>query len=360
MKFNKLILILIISTCLILSGCSETNSTESPEVEEQELNIYNWEDYFGETTVEDFEEEFGIKVNLETYDDEEALFAALQSDPTRYDLVFPSDDLSNQLIQLHLLAEIDHENIPNLENIYDKYLGLPHDPDNFYTAPYAWGTTGIVYNPKYVAEEDITDSWDMMFNPKYEGKIADLDSPYVTVAITLKSLGYSLNSDEISELEEVRQRLLAQKEYVAGYIDVISMADMMVAEEIWIAPIYSGDVWAAIEENPDLEYFVPSEGSDIYFDMMAIPIGAKNKDNAEKFINYVLRPEVHALITDYTGYGNPNKQSHELGLIDEEQLASPIVYPPEEIMDLLETWDTEESSERTAMINQIWSELEAE
>lgn len=362
---NKVKEILIACICLIImtsfTGCINSDEPKEQQLSD-ELNIFNWEDYFGETTIEDFEAEFGVKVNLDTYEDEEEIYSALQSDPTKYDLVFPSGDSAQDLFNLNLIAEINKENIPNLKNIYEKYLNLPHDPNNNFTIPYDWGTTGIIYNIKYIDEENITNSWDMLFNSNYGGKVANLDNPYVVVGYTLKMLGYSQNSIEPNELDEARARLLEQKPIIVGYLSAMEILNKMISEELWIAPTYSGEAWVAIESNTNLTYFVPDEGSDIYFDVIAIPIAAKHKYTAEVFLNYILRPEVHAAITNYTGYANPNQAAHEAGLIDKEQLNNPLVYPQQDIIDKLEPWivyeDAEDVGYQLHRINEIWAALQ--
>lgn len=362
---NKLAELIVVGICLIIlvsiTGCLGPQESEKQSLSDV-LNIFNWEDFFGETTIEDFEAEFGVKVNLDTYEDEEEIYSVIQSDPTKYDLVFPSGDTAEDLFNLNLITEINKENIPNLNNIYEKYLNLPHDPNNNYTIPYDWGTTGIIYNTKYIDEENVTNSWDMLFNSSYEGKIANLDNPYVVVGYTLKSLGYSINSINPDELNETKAKLLEQKPIVIGYLSAIEIQNKMISEELWIAPEYNGDAWVAIDSNPNLSYFVPNEGSDIYFDVIAIPIAAKHKYTAEVFLNYILRPEVHAAITNYTGYANPNQASHEAGLIDEEQINDPLIYPPQDIIDKLEPWilyeDEEEAGYQLQRINEIWATLQ--
>ena len=302
-----------------------------------------------------------MKVNLDYYEDEEELYSVLQSDPTKYDLIFPSEDTAKNMFNLNLITKIDKENIPNLNNIYEKYLNLPHDPDNNFSIPYDWGTTGIIYNKKFIDEENVTNSWDMIFNSSYSGKIANLDNPAVVVGYTLESLGYSINSIEPDELDEAKAKLIEQRSIVAGYFGAIEIQNKMISEELWIAPGYNGDAWVALESNSNLTYFVPDEGSDIYFDVISIPIAAKHKYTAEVFLNYILRPDVHAAITNYTGYANPNQVAHETGLIDEDQLTDVLVYPSQEIIDNLEPWIVYENEVdagyQTKKLNEIWAAL---
>jgi spermidine/putrescine-binding protein len=354
LKFAVMTTILI--GLFVFAGCQklppDTNEVATAN-EDIELNIYTWEEYFDEDVIADFEKEFGISVNIDTYEDQEILYSVLQADPTKYDLIFPDDDLVRDLIKLKLVAPLDKENIPNLANIDKKYLDWEYDPDNVYTMPLDWGTTGILYNSKFIDAADVG-SWDLIFNQKYAGKIANLDSPVLVIGYALKMQGYSLNSDDVVKLNEVKMRLIMQKNISQGYLSSITLRDKMIMEELWAVPNYNGDAQIAINENPDLRFYVPREGSDLYLDVMAVPVAAPHKRAAEEFINFVYRPQVHARITAFSYFANPNRAAHEQGLIGEEYLTDSAIYPPAEIMEKLEQWN----NRRTSNINKIWSEIQ--
>lgn len=318
-----------------------------------ELHIYNWDDYFGPTTLEDFEAEFGIEVFLDTFEDENEAVSVIASDTSRYDLFIVSDNTVAEMAAEKLLAELDHENIPNLANIYPKYLDLPNDPGNRFGVPYDWGTTGIIYNTKCIDPEE--ESWGVLRDPAVSGKVA-MDSDFrVVIGSILQYLGYPMNSRDEAQLDEavsVLRDMRSQQgvEFLAWW-DIL---DRMVAGELCAGQVFNGDAAYKLPENEDLAFFVPMEGSDLYFDTIAIPRDAPNKAGAELFINYILRPDVHAAINNYTGYASPNWASVEQGFIDEEFLSDPVSYPS---IDNLEFWAVFDAETR-ALWNEAWAEVQ--
>lgn len=318
-----------------------------------ELHIFNWEDYFAPTTLEDFETEFGINVYLDTFADEEEMLSVVGSDPSRYDVIFATDSTIGEMIMLRLLAELDQDNIPNLTNIDPAFLDQPWDPGNKHSVPYAWGSTGVIYNVKYVEPQE--ESWSVSQDPALAGRVALDSDPYVAVALTLKFLGFPLNSRDRNQLDEAVMVLREQQPILVGFLDATTIRDQMISEELWAAQLYTGDAAFAIEENEDLAFFIPKEGSDVYVDTMAITRDAGNKAAAELFINYILRPDVHAAIGDYTGYPVPNEAALEQGLIDPEVLSDETVYPD---IDLLEPWEIFDGETRS-LWNEAWAEVQA-
>lgn len=337
---------------VLIAACGGPSGESEPEVG-GELHIYNWEDYFGETTIEDFEAEFGIEVFLETFADENEMWSVIAGDTSRYDLFFGASATVGEMAMERLVAELDHDSIPNLMNIYPDYLDLPGDPGNVYGVPYAWGTTGILYNKSCFEPEAL--SWSTLWDPRLSGRVAmDVDFS-VILGSTLQSLGYPLVSSDPDHLDAAvlaLQELRATNDVQFMAWDV--MGEALSSGELCAGQVFNGDAVLIMEgSEQDLTFFVPQEGSDLYFDTMAIPRDAQNKAGAELFINFVLRPDVHASITDHTGYANPNMASVEQGYIDEESLADPVSYPN---TDNLEPWVIFDSAHLAAW-NEAWAEV---
>jgi len=326
----------------------------------KELNIYNWEDYFGEDTITGFEKRFGVKVNLDTFLDEEESIASLMSHPEKYDIFVTSGDGMRELIEKKILSEIDFDNIPNMKNIDPKFINRHYDPKQEYTVPYLWGTTGVAINRKFVKED--VDSWSILWNSKYKGKIAMLPSPDETMAAAAKMLGYSINTRSPFELEDIRQSLLTQVSLITGYKPCIETRDNLISNKLWVAHIYSGEAMFASDKNENIEYIIPKEGSPVWIDCFAIPRDAHHKYTAEVFINYVLEAKVTAEISNYLWYANCNLAANEY--TDEEILESPSIYPSKEILDKCEFFKpvASESAERlySQKMYKTWSELRLE
>ena len=356
MKNHRLLVFLIaLGVLFVFFASSEVVASEKRL--SKALNIYNWEDYFGETTLSDFEEKFGVKVNLETFEDEEELIAAIRSHPDKYDVVITSDDNIRECMEMRSLAEIDADNIPNIKNIDPRFRNPYFDPGHRYSVPYLWGTTGIAVNRKFIKEDE--DSWSILWNPKYKGKIAMLNSPDEVMGGALKYLGYPLNTRDPSKLEEARQKLFEQTPLITGYLDCITIRDKLISNELWAAHIYSGEGMFAADKNDALEYIIPKEGTSMWIDCLAIPRDAKHKYAAEVFINYILDPKVSAKIANYLWYANCNLAARDY--TDEEILKSPSVYPPKEVLNRCAFYRAAGSAEQERHFYQIlyktWSEL---
>lgn len=349
MHFGRSILAaVIVGLAALTAACG---SGEKSAIE-GELHVFNWENYFAPTTLEGFEAEFGVEVFLDTFEDERAMFSAVESDPSQYDVVVATDSLIAQMADVRLLAELDLENIPNLANIGPEFVDQPWDPGNRYSVPYTWGSTGIVYNTKYIESPD--ESWALLRDRRLAGRVALLNDHTVVIGMTLKSLGYPLNSDDPGQLAEAVEVVRDQRELLAGFLGPMEINDQMLSEELWAAQSYNGDAAVIMSENEDLAFFIPAEGSDVWVDNLAIPRDAKNKAAAEAFLNYILRPDVQADISNYTEYATPNQAALEQGLIDEDLLASEVSYPPRE---LLEPW-IQFDVERTSLWNKAWADIQ--
>jgi spermidine/putrescine transport system substrate-binding protein len=341
------------STALLTSSpVSATEKIDKSKLS-KELNVYNWFDYIGETTIKDFEKEFGVKVNYDTYDSNDVLLAKLQTGAVGYDIIVPSDYMVRIMIKEEMLVPLDVNNIPNFKNIDPRFHKSPYDPENKYSIPYQWGTTGFAYNKKRIKEK--LDSWNALFNEKYKGNITMLNEARDVIGAMLKYLGYSLNSAKEEELAKAKELLIKQKPLIKAYTSD-QAKPMLISEEAWISHIYSGDAFAAASENETIQYIIPKEGSTIWTDNMCIPKSAPHKYTAEVFINYILRPEIGAGISNHTFFATPNKAS--MKHIDKEARENPSIYPSEAVLAKLEFIE-DLGSEATQLWDKIWTEVKA-
>ncbi len=318
----------------------------------KELNVYNWSDYIADDTIPNFEKEFGVKINYDTYEDNESMLAKLQSGATGYDIVVPTGYMIDIMIKQNMLAPLNHENIPNLKLVTTELVDTPFDPGNKYSVPYQWGTTGFGYNSKHVTGQ--VDSWKLLFDPTYKGKITMLDDMRGVLAAAQKLLGYSLNSTSESELMDAKKLLMEQKPLLKAYISA-PVKSLLISEEVWLSQLWSGDVFMAKDENEDLEYCIPKEGCEVWTDNLAIPKTAPHKYTAEIWINYNLRPEVSASVSNYVHYATPVEPAKKF--IDKADLENPGIYPTPEVLRKLEF--TKDVGEATRIYDQIWTELKA-
>ena len=337
-------------------------------VSSEELFIYNWSDYIAEDTISNFEAETGIKVTYDMYDSNEVLEAKLLAGNSGYDLVFPSGSFMENQINAGVYQKIDKSLLTNIGNLDPVILEKvdAHDPGSEYSVVYMYGTTGIGYNEDEVeARGGNVDSWDIILNPDEVSKFADcgvaiLDAPSEVVEIALNYLGYDPNTESTKANNEALELLKQIRPYVK-YFDSSQYIDDLANGEICLAMGWSGDVFYAADTAADdvsLWYSVPSEGTVIWFDMMGIPADAKNVENAHKFIDYILRPEVVAEITNYVWYSNPNLVANNSGLIDEEILEDPAIYPTDDVLEIL-FGDTADSPQKSRISSRIFNSFKA-
>lgn len=350
MKIRKklLSLVLIASMALVpLTGCKRTS--DSSKV----LNVYNVGDYIDESLIDVFEERTGIQVQYSTYDTNEMMYQKVKSGSTKYDIVVPSDYMISKMMKEGMLEKIDFKNVPNMKYIDEKFLNPDYDTKNEYSVPYMWGTLGIAYNSKYVDEEDLG-SWDLLWNPKYKGKILIFDSVRDTMGAALFKLGYSMNTTNPKEINEAKELLVKQKEYALAYVND-EVKDRMVGEDGYIGMIYSGDFPLMEEENEDLKFFNPKEGTNKWVDAMCIPTTCENKKEAEMFINFMLDPEISKINTEYVGYSTPNKACLEM--LDEETQNNKDAYPDDTLLNKCETFI--DIGDKIKLYDKAWIELKS-
>lgn len=323
------------------------------------ISFYNWGDYIDPDVLEMFQEECGVEVIYDTFSSNEDLLAKLQGGASGYDLIVPSDYMVAIMIQLGLLKELDHANIPNLAHLSEEFLDQPFDPGNVYSVPYFWGVAGIGYDADQV--ETPPTSLAAFFDPaqaeQYAGKISLLNDSRETIGAALKYLGYSVNSTDPAQLEEAKQTILAVKPYILTF-DSDTFSDLIVSGETVMGHGWNGGFAIAIAENPDrnLGFAIPEEGLTIFIDNLAIPASAPNPYTAEVLINYLHDPEIAARISEFVLYATPNEAAMEF--LPEEVLNNPGVYPPRDALDKMEF--ISDVGEATQLYERIWTEIKAE
>lgn len=274
---------LIIALILLLSSCSSK--------EKNQVVVFNAGEYLDMDLIHDFEKETGIEVVYETFTSDEEMFIKLSQSSNNYDVIFPSDYMVKRLVKNNMLEKIDFSNVPNFKYVEEEYKGMDFDPKNEYTVPYFTSHFGIVYNTDII--KDPITKWADLWNPKYKGEIIMYDLPRLSLSVALQKLGYSINTRNINELNEAKEELIKQKDLVYAYL-TDEARDLVVQGDAAMAVMYSGDALLMRSQNPNLKYVIPEEGMNLQVDSMAIPKGAKNKKNAEIFINYFTDPDISA------------------------------------------------------------------
>ena len=368
-------ILLLCAALLVCSACAPT--TEIPEDESEEepiwdwesepaapktgvtLNVYNWGEYIDDELLQvnrAFTHITGIEVNYKTFDSNEDMFALISSGAADYDVVVPSDYMVGKMIEHDMLAKLNFDNIPNYCYIDEQYRDLIYDPHNEYSVPYTWGVVGIFYNKKYVSEEDLAQGWKLLWDEKYAGRILMMNNPRDAFGIAQKMLGYSLNTTDKDEIWACYEKLKEQKPLVQAYV-MDQIYDRMINEEAYIAPYYNGDACILMEEeegNPNIDFFVPSEGTNLFTDALCVLKTSKHKAEAEAYINFMCIPEVALANAEYIGYSSPHTGAVEL--LDEEIKNDPVYYPLKETLEVSEVYITlpEETNE---YVNSLWMKL---
>ena len=319
--------------------------------------VYNWGEYLDPEVITLFEKETGINVVYEEFETNEIMYPKVQSGAIAYDVVCPSDYMIQRMIENDLLAELNFDNIPNIKNIGQEYFkqSRQFDSENKYSVPYCWGTVGILYN-KTMVDEPI-DSWSVLWDEKYKDSILMQDSVRDAFAVALKYKGHSLNSTDLDELEEAKELLIKQKPLVQAYV-IDQVRDKMIGNEAAIGVIYSGEAIYTQLENPNLEYVIPKEGSNVWIDSWVIPKNAKHKENAEDFINFLCRPDIAKMNFDYITYSTPNTAAREL-IEDPAIRNSKIAFPDASELERCETFQFL-GDKNDAIYNKLWREIKSQ
>ncbi|MCD8026029.1 MAG: spermidine/putrescine ABC transporter substrate-binding protein [Clostridiales bacterium] len=310
-----------------LSGCGGSYDGE--------VNVYNWGEYIsnGEDglmdIIEEFENQTNIKVNYTTYETNEELYNMLKNSNVSYDVIIPSEYMISKLIEEDMLLELDFDNIPNYEYIMDRFKKLDCDPEGKYTVCYSWGVTAMVYDTTKVSEKPT--SWEALWDEDLSGQILMFNNSRDAMAISMQLCGINPSSCTTEDVDTAAEKLSEQKPLLKKYVMDQAFTEMETGQAA-IAPYYAGDIITMMENNEDLDYAMPEDGANLFYDAMCIPTCSKNKENAEKFINFMQEPEVAAANFEYLNYATPNQKAYD-NYIDEDAKNNELIYPSDEYLD---------------------------
>lgn len=361
MKKVNLLFVFVLLLALVVPVAAQDDTTEiepweCPEgFEGQTLNVYNWATYIADNTIPDFEEACDINVEYSIFGSADEALAVIRQGNPGYDVLMPSDYIVSIMAEEELIQPIDHDLVPNLDNIAPRFEDIAYDPGFEFSVPYQWGTIGI----GYLTEEfpDGVDSWEDVWN--YDGDVAWIEEPRSMLGIGLLMLGYDPNSTDEDELEEAAEYLIDNGENVVAVAADDGQA-LLERGDVGAAVEYNGDIYQVIYdcECEDFAYSVPNEGAVVWTDAMVIPSDAPNPDLAHAFIDYILHPQVGADLSNFTAFGSPNQAAIDMGLIDEELLSDPGIYPGEEASEGL--FEIQELPEIEDLVNDLWDEIKIE
>lgn len=314
---------------------------------EKELHIYNWSDYIAEDTVPNFEKEFGVKVTYDTYESNEEMVAKLQAGATGYDIIVPSGYIIPVLVATDLIDPINRKYLTNWGNVSPIFQNLPTDPNNTHTVPWQWGTSGVAYRTDKLKIP--VDSWAVFHDQRFSKKMTMMDDGREVIGAMLRYRGHSLNSTDPQQLAQSKKDAIEAKKHLKAYISAPVKAQL-ISGDVWISQLWNGDTSQAKAEQPNLGYVIPKEGCTIWGDSMCVPKSAPNKRAAHEWMNYILRPEVGAALSDATGYGTPNAAAAKL-------MKNPVPYPTEDELKRLEY--QVDLGKDTATWDRIWTEIKS-
>lgn len=326
---------------------------DAPRFDGVTLTVFNWYDYIDPNVIGLFEEETGARVEYVNFTTNEEMYTKIEAGATNYDVLFPSDYMIERLIAADMLEELNTANIPNMAGLLDSLRNPDYDPEEKYSVPYMWGTLGILYNTEMVSGP--VDSWSVLFDEQYAGKVFMMNSQRDAIGLALKSLGYSLNTRNEDELNAAKDLLIAQKQagIPAGYM-LDEVKDKMVGGEAAMGVVYSGDALYAMDKNDALDYAVPKEGSNIWVDGMCIPKGSQNKECAEAFINFMCREDIAAMNMEYIYYSTPIKAVADT-LEEEDARVYAVMNPDEEVIARCEFFH--DITDAMDIYEQVWMEV---
>lgn len=327
------------------------------------INVYNWGEYISTGAEEgtlnvnaEFTKLTGIKVNYTNYATNEELYAKLKGGGATYDVIIPSDYMISKMIKENMVQKLNFDNIPNFSYIMDNFRNLAYDPENEYSVPYTWGTVGIIYNKDLVDIDKSEIDWDILWNEDYLDQILMFDNPRDAFAIAEIMLGYSINTENTDELVAASEKLKEQKRMVQAYV-MDEIFDKMGAGDALLAPYYAGDALTILEENEDLDFVVPKSGTNLFIDAMCIPVGAKQKEAAEMYINFMCEPDIAYANIDYICYSTPHSAAYEM--LDEETQQSTVSYPDDDYIAANTTVFINLSDEANREMQTLWTEMKS-
>ena len=361
----KKIVSVLFAVIVIALSCSASFGVAAKQIDVSklkgtEINVYNWGEYISdgaEDTLDvnkEFEKETGIKVNYTTYDSNENMYNKIKGGGANYDIIIPSDYMIERMIDEDMLEKINFDNIPNYKNIIPKYKNLYFDPKNEYSVPYNVGMVGLIYNTKMV--EGTPDSWSIMWDEKYKGQVLMFNNSRDAFGIAQFLLGIDVNTTSEKDWKKAYEKLKEQKPVVQSYV-MDDVFNKMEGGEAAIAAYYAGDCIGMAENNPDLAFVYPKEGTNIFVDSICIPKGCQNKDAAELYINFLLRGDIALANAECLCYATPNRavlDNEEYSFRDNEML-----YPDEEHTPPTEYFHNLDS-ETLMLMTSLWDNLKIE
>ena len=352
--FSCLTVLLLAAFCGIAALGAEEEKAPSRGVT---INVYNWGEYIANGTDEsmdvnaEFTRRTGIQVNYTTFDSNESLYSKLAGGGADYDIIIPSDYMISKLIDQGMLAELDFSNIPNFQYIDEEFRNPDYDPENKFSVPYTWGVVGLFYNTDYI-EEEIT-SWSALWDDRYAGKMLMFDNPRDSFAIAQFRLGQSLNTTDPEDWKAAAELLKQQKPLVQAYV-MDQIFDKMESGEAWLGPYYSGDAAILVENNDNIKFVVPEEGTNYFVDGICIPATSNRKEEAEEYIDFLCDPEIAGANMDYIGYSTPETAAKEY--MDEEMVNSPIHYPDVETLARTQVF-INLPDDTSKLVDKLWAEV---
>jgi len=323
-----------------------------------ELAMYNWSDYISQDILDMFQKEYGVKVSVDNYDSNEALFAKFQAGGNPgYDIIVPSDYMVEKMITAGMLEKFDFANVPNVKNLDPQHYKLYFDPTGEYSLAYFWGTTGIAYDSAKL-KRDIT-SWKDIFEPAddIKGKIGMIDDERESLGAALRYKGYTANATDAKQIDEAKKVLLGQKPNVKGYYSSVDNRSNLISGDVVVGMLYTGDGIVATREKPGLKFVIPDGVTTVWQDNLAIPKGAKSKYTAEVFINFLLRPDIAAINANKLAFPTPNGEALKQGLIDKELLNNKYIYPDIAAMGAKLEFLTRGDAKVQALFDRAWTEV---
>ena len=352
-KWREAIGLLFLTGVLVGCGPSvepSSTSEKSKEAIEKKIYYFTWSDYVDQDLLDGFQAQTGITVVVDTFSSNEELLAKVQSGVSGYDVVVPSDFMVSIMAHQGLLAKLDHKYIPNLQFIETFLQNLPFDPAQEYAVPYLWGTVGIGYDSTVITKSPT--SWDILWDVRFKGRISMLNDQREVFGMALRSLGYSLNSRDPRQIEQAKQKLIAQKPFVRMYTSE-TFDHLLVSGDIVLAHAWGGPVARAMRERPSIHYVVPQEGGTIWTDCLVVLESSPRKSMAWKFIDYLIETEVARATSERLLFASANRLVK--GLVAPSVRNNPAVYPPQEVIDRME-WMVD-TGDAIRYYDRAWTEL---
>ena len=361
-RTTLIVLAALLALTVLLSGCSGNASEQTAQDAAEKygsttMKLYIPGEYLGKNVISNFEKQFGVHVIIEYFDSNEMMYTKLQAGDA-YDVLVPSDYMIERLLEMDMLQPLDLEKIPNKELLAEQVKNLPFDPDNTYSIPYFWGSVGLVYNENNVDPAEVEEQgWSILKNPKYAGHIFVYDSERDAFLMPFKALGYSANTSDPAEIEEAYQWLLELNDTMEPAYVTDEVIDGMISGNKDIAVVYSGDAAVILDENEEMRFSMPKEGTNIWFDSMVIPANAENPALAHEFINYMLTYDAAYDNAETVGYSSPNAEVLDLMSTSEDLYGENEAYLPRSGYALDEVYSDNPILKK--MISELWIKVKA-